>query len=105
MLFRSIDVAGCLCRRQIRQVRGPLGAQNRRLTACLTQGLYCRQAPGTRRALIEAKQLGIHAFCVTIDTEARDYLPHMYGAVNYTLIDKVERLPLKVADIYRKLTF
>ncbi len=59
----------------------------------------------TRRALIEAKQLGIHAFCVTIDTEARDYLPHMCGAVNYTLIDKVERLPLKVADIYRKLTF
>ena len=44
-------------------------------------------------------------FCVTIDTEARDYLPHMYGAVNYTFIDKLERLPLKVADIYRKLTF
>lgn len=59
----------------------------------------------TRQALIEAKQLGIHPFCVTIDTEARDYLPHLYGAVNYTLIDKVDRLPLKVADIYRKLTF
>ncbi len=59
----------------------------------------------TRQALIEAKQLGIHPFCVTIDTEARDYLPHMYGAVNYTLIDRVGRLPLKVADIYRKLTF
>jgi nitric oxide reductase NorD protein len=59
----------------------------------------------TRQALIEAKQLGIHPFCVTIDTEARDYLPHMYGAVNYTLVDKVDTLPLKVADIYRKLTF
>ena len=31
----------------------------------------------TRQALIEAKRDGIHPFCVTIDTEARDYLPHM----------------------------
>lgn len=59
----------------------------------------------TRQALIEAKQLGIHPFCITIDTEARDYLPHMYGPVNYTLVDKVNQLPLKVADIYRRLTF
>ena len=35
---------------------------------------------------------------------AREYLPRMYGAVNYTLIDDVGRLPLKVADVYRRLT-
>ena len=35
----------------------------------------------TRRALIEAKNSGVHPFCITIDSEARDYLPHMYGAV------------------------
>ena len=58
----------------------------------------------TRQALIEAKRAGIHAFCITIDTEARDYLPHMYGAVNYTVIDEVRKLPLKVSDIYRRLT-
>lgn len=58
----------------------------------------------TRQALIEAKRLGIHPFCITIDTEAREYLPHMYGAVNYTVIDEVRKLPLKVADIYRRLT-
>ncbi len=58
----------------------------------------------TRQALIEAKQNGIHSFCITIDTEAREYLPHMYGAVNYTIIDDVRRLPFKVADIYRRLT-
>lgn len=58
----------------------------------------------TRKALIEAKQQGIHSFCITIDDEARDYLPHMYGAVNYTIIDDVRKLPLKVADIYRRLT-
>jgi nitric oxide reductase NorD protein len=58
----------------------------------------------TRQALIEAKRQGIHSFCITIDDEARDYLPHMYGAVNYTIIDDVRKLPLKVAEIYRRLT-
>ncbi len=58
----------------------------------------------TRQALIEAQQQGIHPFCITIDEEARDYLPHMYGAVNYAVIDDVAKLPLKVADIYRRLT-
>ncbi|MHB8255269.1 MAG: VWA domain-containing protein, partial [Acidiferrobacter sp.] len=58
----------------------------------------------TRQALLEAKRDGIHAFCITIDTDARDYLPHMYGAANYVLIDDVRKLPLKISDIYRHLT-
>ena len=58
----------------------------------------------TRQALLEAHRAGIKPFCITIDVEARDYLPHMYGAVNWTLVDDVSRLPLKVADIYRRLT-
>jgi nitric oxide reductase NorD protein len=58
----------------------------------------------TRQALIEAHRGGIHPFCITIDREAREYLPHMYGAVNYTVIEDVARLPLKVADVYRRLT-
>ena len=33
----------------------------------------------TRQALLEARHTGIHPFCITIDTEAVDYLPHMYG--------------------------
>lgn len=58
----------------------------------------------TRQALLEAQQVGIHPFCITIDTEAQTYLPRMYGTVNYIVIDKVRQLPFKVADIYRKLT-
>ncbi len=58
----------------------------------------------TRMSLIEAKRAGIHPFCITIDEAARDYLPHMYGAVNWTLVDEVRKLPLKVSDIYRRLT-
>ncbi|UCB55626.1 MAG: nitric oxide reductase activation protein [Thiotrichales bacterium] len=58
----------------------------------------------TRQALFEARRDGIHAFCITIDEEARDYLPHMYGAANYTVIDDVASLPTKISDIYRRLT-
>lgn len=58
----------------------------------------------TRQALFEARRDGIHAYCITIDREGQDYLPHMYGAANYTVLDDVAQLPLKVSDIYRKIT-
>ncbi|MEE8387724.1 MAG: hypothetical protein V3R65_04040 [Acidiferrobacterales bacterium] len=58
----------------------------------------------TRRALIEAHRVGIHSYCITIDKEAKDYLPYMYGDAAYTVIDDISRLPLKVSDIYRHLT-
>ncbi len=58
----------------------------------------------TRQALIEARRLGIHPYCITIDKEGQEYLPHRYGAVNYVVIDEVRKLPLMVADIDRRLT-
>ncbi|MDA0822409.1 MAG: nitric oxide reductase activation protein [Proteobacteria bacterium] len=58
----------------------------------------------TRHALLELRRDGVHSFCITIDKEAQDYLPHMYGPANYAVIDEVKKLPLKVADIYRRLT-
>ncbi len=58
----------------------------------------------TRQALYEAHREGIHPFCITIDEKARDYLPHMYGAANYAVIDDVAKLPQKVSDIYRRIT-
>lgn len=58
----------------------------------------------TRRALQEARQQGIRSYCVTIDRQGADYLRHMVGPASYTVLDDVKKLPLKVADIYRKLT-
>ena len=58
----------------------------------------------TRQALLEAKHTGVHPFCITIDHKGHDYLPHMYGAVNYTVIEDVRQLPVRVSDIYRRLT-
>lgn len=58
----------------------------------------------TRQALIEAKRKGIHPFCITIDKAEHSYIKHMYGEVNYIFIDDISRLPLRVPEIYRKLT-
>jgi nitric oxide reductase NorD protein len=58
----------------------------------------------TRMALFEARRQGVQAYCVTIDREGRDYLGHMYGAANYSVIQQVEDLPPKLSEIYRRLT-
>lgn len=58
----------------------------------------------TRHALIEAKAVGIHPFCINIDQQAHDYNARMYGEVNYVFIDKVSDLPIRMPAIYRNLT-
>jgi nitric oxide reductase NorD protein len=58
----------------------------------------------TRQALSEAKKVGIHPFCITIDKAEHSYLSRMYGAVNYVFIDDLSKLPFKIPEIYRKLT-
>ncbi|MFO7459893.1 MAG: VWA domain-containing protein, partial [Desulfatiglandales bacterium] len=58
----------------------------------------------TRQALGEAKRLGIHPFCITIDKAEHSYLSRMYGEVNYVFIDDLSKLPFKIPEIYRKLT-
>jgi nitric oxide reductase NorD protein len=58
----------------------------------------------TRHALLEIKKNEIQSFCITIDKQAQEYLPYMYGAANYTVIDEVDKLSQKVTDIYRRLT-
>jgi nitric oxide reductase NorD protein len=58
----------------------------------------------TRHALIEAKALGVHPFCITIDKHAHDYMAHMYGEVNYIFLNDVQQLPARMPAIYRGLT-
>ena len=58
----------------------------------------------TRRALQEAHAQGVRGYCVTIDRHGADYLARLYGPAGYTVLDDVKKLPLKVAEIYRRLT-
>jgi nitric oxide reductase NorD protein len=58
----------------------------------------------SRRALIEAKEEGIHVFCITIDKQAASYITHLFGEVNYIFLDDVRKLPNKITEIYRRIT-
>lgn len=58
----------------------------------------------TRHALLEAKTMGTHPFCITIDHHAHDYMDHMYGPVNYVFVNDIRKLPMRMPEIYRVLT-
>lgn len=58
----------------------------------------------TREAVLEAQRMGLIPFCITIDREAADYLPYMFGANGYTLIREPEHLPTRLPQLYRQLT-
>ncbi len=58
----------------------------------------------TRMALIEARRAGLHPFCVTIDQEADDYLPYLFGKDGFVLIRHPEDLPRQLLLLYTRLT-
>jgi nitric oxide reductase activation protein len=58
----------------------------------------------TKAALREARQRGVHPFCITIDREADDYVRRMYGDVQFAVIDHLEALPQRLPRIYQRLT-
>ena len=57
----------------------------------------------TRSAVIEARRQGVRPFCVTIDREGADYLPHVFGVDGFTVIRKPEELPLRLPMLYAGL--
>ena len=58
----------------------------------------------TRMALHEARQQGLRPFCVTIDNEANEYLPHLFGASGFAVIRKPEDLPKELPLLYAQMT-
>jgi len=58
----------------------------------------------TRHAIIEAEKMGLQPFCVTIDEQAEDYLPYLFGQRSYVLVRNAEELPKKLPLLYFRLT-
>jgi nitric oxide reductase NorD protein len=58
----------------------------------------------THQAINEAKKLGIKPFCITIDTDAQDYLPYLFGSDGFTVILRPEQLPMRLPQLYHQLT-
>lgn len=56
-----------------------------------------------RQAVNEAKQQGIYPFCLTIDRQAANYLPAIFGAHQYALLPRPELLPTVLLDWVRRL--
>nr|WP_298373947.1 VWA domain-containing protein [uncultured Halomonas sp.] len=57
----------------------------------------------TRRAILDARQQEIKVFGVTIDQEARQYIPHLFGRGGYAIVQKPEHLSLALPGIYRQI--
>jgi nitric oxide reductase NorD protein len=58
----------------------------------------------TRMAIREARKVGLRVFGVTIDEDARDYFPHIFGRGAYAIVRDIARLPAALPAIYRQIT-
>jgi len=58
----------------------------------------------TRMAVQEAHKAGLTPFCVTIDEEANEYLPYVFGSTNYVVIKDPTQLPAQLPKLYLNLT-
>lgn len=58
----------------------------------------------TKHAVLSAKKLGLKVFCITIDEEANDYLPNIFGSNGYALVRKITDLPKSLPMLYARLT-
>ncbi|MFP5405487.1 MAG: nitric oxide reductase activation protein NorD, partial [Gammaproteobacteria bacterium] len=56
-----------------------------------------------RQAVTEAKLQGIFPFCLTIDRQAANYLPAVFGASQYALLSRPEMLPAVLLDWLKRL--
>lgn len=56
-----------------------------------------------RQAVTEAKLQGIHPFCLTIDRQAANYLPAVFGSRQYALLPRPELLPSVLLEWIKRL--
>ncbi|HLU06268.1 MAG TPA: VWA domain-containing protein [Woeseiaceae bacterium] len=56
-----------------------------------------------RQAVNETKLQGISPFCLTIDRQAANYLPAMFGERHYAMLPRPELLPTVLVDWLRRL--
>ena len=57
----------------------------------------------THQALVEAKQVGITPFLITVDKEGHDYLKDMCDDIGYEVVSDIDALPRRLTSLYRVL--
>lgn len=58
----------------------------------------------TRHAFLHAKREGIRPFCVTIDADANEYLPYIFGEQGYSVVTDPAKLTHVLPQLYSNLT-
>jgi hypothetical protein len=58
----------------------------------------------TKKAVEELSRNGISSYCLTLDSQADDYVSRIFGAGGYMIVDQVERLPEKLPALFMGLT-
>ena len=56
-----------------------------------------------RKSVEELDQQGIFTYCISLDRNADDYVSDIFGG-RYTVIDKIERLPERLPELFMALT-
>ena len=57
----------------------------------------------TRMAIKEAEHEGIIPFCLTVDSDANDYLPRLFGRGNYAVVSGADKLAKSLPDLYARI--
>ncbi|HEX7979690.1 MAG TPA: VWA domain-containing protein [Gemmatimonadaceae bacterium] len=55
------------------------------------QGAYAVE--DSRRAILDARASGVHTFCLTVEQEETEYLPHLFGPTGYRVLSRPDQLP------------
>jgi len=57
-----------------------------------------------KKAVEELYSTGVLTYCLTLDPNADDYVKRIFGANNYTIIDRVDKLPEQLPTLFASLT-
>lgn len=63
---------------------------------------YLRQ--DAKKAVEEVARHGVYTFAVSLDPNADEYVQRIFGIKDYTVVDRIERLPEKLPLLYAGLT-
>ena len=58
----------------------------------------------TKKSIEDARKMGIIPFCITIDLEAKEYLPYLFGRNGFKVVKDSKKLPESITEIYLNLT-
>lgn len=57
----------------------------------------------TRRAVLEARRMGLAVFGVTVDAKARSYFPYIFGANGFSIVGRPEALATALPVVWQHL--